>query len=69
MEQLALIARLPTHHSESPLLIVSSGRNHCSPKIARPFQQDPPSGRLLIHVRNRTCSGTVIRPYWSFLRS
>ena len=37
IEQLALIARLPTHHGKPPPLKPSSRRNHCSPKIASPF--------------------------------
>jgi len=37
IKQLALIARLSTHHGESPSPIVSSRRNHCSPKIMSSF--------------------------------
>ena len=37
IEQLALIARLPTHHGKPPPLKASSRRNHCSPKITSPF--------------------------------
>jgi len=37
IKQLALIARLSTHHGKPPTLDASSKRNHCSPIIARPF--------------------------------
>jgi hypothetical protein len=37
VKQLALIARLSTHHGEPPPQNISSRRNHCSPKITSPF--------------------------------
>ena len=37
VEQMALIARLPTHHGKPPPLIASSRRNHCSLMSASPF--------------------------------
>jgi hypothetical protein len=37
VKQLALIARLSTHHGKPPPLNASSRRNHCSPKITSPF--------------------------------
>jgi hypothetical protein len=37
VKQLALIARLPTHHGKPPPLNPSSTRNHCSPISAKPF--------------------------------
>jgi hypothetical protein len=37
VKQLALIARLSTHHGKPPPLNAASRRNHCSPKITSPF--------------------------------
>jgi hypothetical protein len=37
LEQLALIARLPTDHGKPPPLKASARRNHCSPKIMSHF--------------------------------
>jgi hypothetical protein len=37
VKQLALIARLSTHHGKPPPLGASSRRNHCSSKITSPF--------------------------------
>ena len=37
VKQLALIARLSTHHGKPLPLNASSRRNHCSPKITSPF--------------------------------
>src|SRR6476620_1822339 len=37
VEQLALIARLPTHHGKPPPPIALSRRNHCSLMSASPF--------------------------------
>src|SRR5271163_2491572 len=37
VKQLALIARLPTHHGKPPPPNLSRRRNHCSPKITSPF--------------------------------
>jgi hypothetical protein len=57
VEQLALIARLLSHHGRPPSLTASSRRNHCSPIIASPFST--PSAR----------SRNVIRPgRWFDLR-
>src|SRR5271170_496034 len=59
VEQPALIAGLTTHHGKSPPLNLSSRRNHCSPKITRPFSTASatsrhsdqfPSGRCNHHV-------------------
>src|SRR5262249_27399071 len=38
VEQLTLIACLPTHHGKPSPPRISNRRNHCSPKIASPFQ-------------------------------
>jgi transposase len=37
IEQLALIAPLPTHHGKPPPLKAAARRNHCWPKITSPF--------------------------------
>jgi hypothetical protein len=54
VKQLALIARLSTHHGKPPPLNASRRRNHCSPKITSPFSTpSTQSGR-----QSKQCSHT-----------
>jgi hypothetical protein len=50
VKQLALIARLSTHHGKPPPLNAASRRNHCSSKITSPFST------LSAHLGSRAMS-------------